>query len=270
MSRSLDTARFRACLCAAITCLFTAAHAAGAPHARTVPPGALDTATNAGMKLDLQPDTPDGARATPATESTDQPLGAMPKRSAGMFPPLAENITILREPRGETPLKTIPWYRNGLVSLTIVLAAIAAMALVAKRFLTPSQVSGATVLRVLCRIHVSPKQSIVLVQMGGRFAFVGVTPDRITPLHIVDDPNEAAALRSELRSARNLKNDTSFDRILDGQSQRMADHLEPAVKESVLHTDDMTRTREDLNGLLHKLRSFSRRPNPTTPCAKNA
>lgn len=171
-----------------------------------------------------------------------------------------EDILIRRtKPRAVDRTTTTPWYRNGLVSLFVVLVVIVGAALLAKRVLVPSQAAAADVLRVLCRTHLSPKQSIALVQMGGRFAFIGVTPERITNLRVVEDPEEAAALRVQLRVDRIKRNGDRFQEMLTVQSESITDHLEPELGTAAVRHEQMTRTRDDVDGLLQKLRSYSRK-----------
>ncbi len=151
-----------------------------------------------------------------------------------------------------------PWYRDGLVSLFVVLASIVGLAWAAKRYLTPSQGASEDILRVLCKTHLSPKQSIALVQIGGRFAFVGVTPDRITNLRIVEDAEEAAALRVQLRLDRIDKEGGAFREALTHHSTDIANHLEPSLPPTPDRRAQLAHTRDDLRGLLRKLQTYTR------------
>ena len=207
------------------------------------------TATNAGLTLE-----PESLRThpelSPRTPRDRSPGLASASRLAG------ENITIPRKAKQNAASSTpTPWYRNGLVSLGVVLVAIVGVGMLARRFLMRSQVSGAELMRVLSRTYLSPKQSIVLVQMGGRFAFLGVTPDRISTLRVVEDEEEAGALRSELRVKRIQENQTAFAELLTDEEGRVGNHLEPALAAGPNRSTQVSKTRGELKGLLEKLRS---------------
>ncbi|MEE9293422.1 MAG: flagellar biosynthetic protein FliO [Phycisphaerae bacterium] len=143
----------------------------------------------------------------------------------------------------------------------MVLAVIAGAGILARRFLTRSQAGGADLVRVLSRTYLSPKQSVALVQLGGRFAFLGVTPDRISTLRIVEDAEEAGALRSELRVRRLNADRAGFDELLTAEAHgfksagRVDEHLEPALQTGPGRSAQMSKTRDELKGLLDKLRT---------------
>lgn len=196
---------------------------------------------NEGLALETQPPSPLDAGAPGAeSENAANPI---------------EQSTIPRIVRKSPSESATPWYRGGLVSLAVVLTVIGGVACLARRYLTPTQVGGGDVLRVLCRAHLSPKQSIALVQMGGRFAFVGVTSEHITPLRVVEDAQEAATIRTELRLRKREKEAAEFGAILNDESQRTAERVEPAMTPTG-ETEQVARTREDLKGLLENLKAY--------------
>lgn len=89
-----------------------------------------------------------------------------------------------------------PWYRNGLFALGAVLTLIFVVVAVIKRYVPAVRAMSGGALKVISRVHLSPKQSVALVQVGPRLILIGVTQDRLTPLGEISDPQEVFDLRS--------------------------------------------------------------------------
>jgi flagellar protein FliO/FliZ len=81
------------------------------------------------------------------------------------------------------------------VPLLAVLALIAAAAWVVRKYMPARRlISGSGVMEIVARLPLSGRQSLVLVKLGGRLVLVGVTPERIGTVCIVDDPEQVAML----------------------------------------------------------------------------
>ncbi len=79
-------------------------------------------------------------------------------------------------------------------------------------------VFGGGPLKIVTKMHVSAKQSIVLVKMGRRFVLVGVTPNSMTPLSEITDPEEAKRLTEDLAAGQDGHGSKSFRAAL-GEAQ---------------------------------------------------
>lgn len=175
-------------------------------------------------------------------------------------PPVTrENILIRRG--GQTQeagalSSDLPWYRSGLASLGLVLAMITVVAMAIKRVAKTSRGGGGSVLQVLTRTHLSPKQSIAVVQMGGRLVFVGITPEQINMLRIVEDREEAALLRGQLRIDDAQLGGMAFDKHLSREAKELADGLDIGVEASCGTPNQQSGTKEDIRRLLDRLRDF--------------
>ena len=110
-----------------------------------------------------------------------------------------------------------PWYRSVLGSLAIVLLAMGAVYWFLKRWLPGTRLSESQVLRVVARTTLSPKHGVALVQLGRRFVMVGTSPDSVTVLSEITDPEEVAdlAARTGLGSARR---GTGFEDLLSKEA----------------------------------------------------
>ena len=111
--------------------------------------------------------------------------------------------------------------RVGTLSLIwpmlIVVGAIVTLAMMVKRW-SPGRRGGKarSGLQILNRQYLSNKQSLCLIRLGRRVVFLGVTPERISTLAQVDDPEEVASLVGTIE--RNTP--SSFTAMLSGFAAR--------------------------------------------------
>lgn len=178
------------------------------------------------------------------------------------------------------PPKFLSFSVGDMLPLMAVLAVIVVMAIVLKRY-TPARrmLGGGGAVEVVARTAISSKQTLVLVKMGPKLILVGVSPERMSTLSVVDDPEQVALLMGEVASARpdsmtrvfaesiaaerkqyDMEEDErparraaapqgrsprSRYRIADGQPTRSADE------------QTLTETGGQVRGLLEKLRKMS-------------
>ena len=151
-------------------------------------------------------------------------------------------------------IQPAPWYRSGLMSLVVVLAAIAGLVLLVRRLVPSMRRMTGDVVEILGRNHLSPKQSLALVRIGRRLLLVGVTPERLNTLCEIDEPQEVADLLS--RAARRLNKGESFDEALSG-AEAGFDRSAPRVSELTSGPSaQLQRATGQLQGLLGRLRSM--------------
>ena len=179
--------------------------------------------------------------------------GAPPARTAAVDEPtLPPALSAGRMPAPLQRLTDIPWYRSGLVSLAVVLAVIAAVTLLIRRVVPSVRAMSGGAIEILGRNHLAPKQSLTLVRVGRRLVLVGVTPDRISTLCVIDDPHEVA----ELAGAAFAKGKPGFNRALD---EAATDFGGPDAELGALAgtpTAHLAQAKGQLQGLMARLRSL--------------
>lgn len=104
--------------------------------------------------------------------------------------------------------------------LLAVLALIAVAAWAVKRFMPARRlVTGAGVMEIVARLPVTGKQSLVLVKLGGRLILVGVSPERMNTVCMVDDPEQVALLIGRVASYARGGQQGEFDGSLEHESE---------------------------------------------------
>jgi flagellar biosynthetic protein FliO len=146
-----------------------------------------------------------------------------------------------------------------MVSLFIVLAAVAGVALLVRR-LVPSvrAMSGGTI-EVLGRNHLSPKQSLALVRVGRRVLLIGVTAERLSMLCEIDDADEVADLLVRSSGRQSVSGETDgagFDRVLDDAAAGFADRATEPTELVHGSSGRLVQLRGELRGLLGRLKAL--------------
>jgi flagellar protein FliO/FliZ len=149
-------------------------------------------------------------------------------------------------------LSDVPWYRSGLVSLAVVLGVIVVVTLLIRRLLPSVRAMSSGAIEILGRNHLAPKQSLTLVRVGRRIVLVGVTPDRISTLCVIDNPHEVA----ELAGAVSAKGKSGFEKVLGEAATAFGG---PDTELGVLAGGPSARLAQakgELQGLMARLRSL--------------
>jgi flagellar biogenesis protein FliO len=145
------------------------------------------------------------------------------------------------------------------LSLGAVLTLILGLFLAGRRFLPRSafrQNGGGGAVQVLARTPITPKQRIVLVQVGRRILVVADAGPNLTTLCEITDADEAAALIAQLQSERG---GGSFSAALNNAMERFRSAQAPRndapAREPRLDLDSM---RQELEGLARRVRGMAR------------
>ncbi len=210
---------------------------------------------NVAMALEAVSPPTEPPEQSAASEPQSRAMASELKESAG----IDERIPIQRSALKATGSPAAAsWHRSGLIPLLTVLTAIAVAVWLAKRLLKGGHTPRGDVLQVMARTHLSPKQSIALVQMGGRLVFVGITPGHITGLRVVADHDEAAWLRGRLRAGATRAEQAEFDRLLNTEGVSLSEALESQAEAQIEPVQRMMETRRNLRGLLDQLKSHQK------------
>ena len=204
-----------------------------------------------------------------AAAQTTQPLAQPPAASAAVTEPAPQQQLIRRDaatgaaagdPAGPSASRVA-------LSLGAVLALIVGLFLVGRRFLPRGALAkhgggGGGAVQVLARTAISPKQRIVLLQVGRRILVVGDGGAGLATLCEITDADEAAALIGQLQSE---KGGGSFGAALNGAMERFraaeASRREPVREPSSSSREphpDLDSMRQELEGLARRVRGMAR------------
>jgi len=160
---------------------------------------------------------------------------------------------------GNTNQGMSPWRTFG--SLLIVLALIIAVTYIFRRLalggrggLAPSGVE------VLARNSINPKQSLCLVKLGPRVLLLGLSPNQMTALHTIEDPDEVAEVVGGLEKNRPQSITNTFGKLLHRESQSYDE--EDADQDESNMPDDQSQqwyqAKGELTSLLDKVKGLAR------------
>ena len=143
-------------------------------------------------------------------------------------------------------------------SLAAVLGLIVLMYWGTRRMLPQSALGGSSgVIRVLARTHLSPKQKILLIQVGRRVLVVADGGSgQLNTLCQIDDPDEAAALIGQVHGETIETSGRSFASLFGQARQRIRGSA--ASTAAVEEVDELASAREQLDGLMQQVRGITR------------
>lgn len=158
--------------------------------------------------------------------------------------------------------QALPWYRGAVISLAVVLAVIAGLALLLRRLLPSFRPGSGGLVEVVGRSHLSPKQSLNLVRVGRRLVLVGATPERMSALCEIDDPREVMEILARVPSSSGLGGGR-FEEVLT-EAGREFDEPDEAPGEvgkmpSAARLDE---AKGRVQGLLARLKTMQRQVDP--------
>lgn len=140
---------------------------------------------------------------------------------------------------------------KGLGALAFVLAVVAIAFWAVRRWVPSVRRAEGGVMKIAGRISLTPKHHVALVQVAGRFLLVGVSPDGLSTLSEISDPDEVAELVRRI-GAGSAPGVQAFDEQL---LREVGEYGAPSAERS---TEPVRATagREPLTDLLRKLRKL--------------
>jgi len=154
-----------------------------------------------------------------------------------------------------------------VLSLILVLVLIVLAAWLYRRFAMGSR-SGRinSAIEIITRTTISSKQSVCLVRLDRRLVLVGLSPNHMTSLLVLDDPEDIGRLMGlvEKQSPHSISN--SFDKLFHRQARDYnlsSDVTEEELDTQVFDYQDQTSgqwsyARRELSGLLNKVKGLAR------------
>jgi flagellar biosynthetic protein FliO len=172
--------------------------------------------------------------------------------------------TVRAETAGAQAASSAGWltWMRSLGPLVVVLLVIVGLAALAKRF-APQRLraglTGAGAIEVLARQYLSPKQSVAMLKVGRRIVLVGMSPDRLTHLETIHDPDEVAELVGRTASHRSDSLTSTFQHEVLQQASAYDPNADSGDAEdrSASRAAAYAGTREQLRGLLQRMRSLT-------------
>ncbi len=186
-------------------------------------PGVGAGAREAPMADEAQgPASPAGASTQPAAAVGSQEDKRVLQRRGGSSRTveLSGDAQAVRAPER----RASSWPFAEALPLVLVLALIAGIALVVKRYMPVNRMlAGGGALDVVARLPLSGKQSLMLVKMGPKLVLVGVSPEQMASLAVVDDPEQIAAIVGQIASRRSDSISRSFVDALGDETKAYAE-----------------------------------------------
>jgi flagellar biosynthetic protein FliO len=168
------------------------------------------------------------------------------------------------------PLDFPPSFWRPFLSLLAVLALIVLCAWLFRRFFPGSQ-HGRTnsAIEIIARSAISPKQSVCLVRLGRRLLLVGLSPNHMANLSVVNDPEEIALIMGEMEKQMPNSISKTFDKLFHREARQYDDplgrteqSLQDGDTEVLEYEQDEPRqwrhTRHELSSLLSKVKGLAR------------
>ena len=111
-----------------------------------------------------------------------------------------------------------------------------------------------TLMEVVGRTPLSPRQSLYLVRIGPRLVLLGAAQDAVRALDVIDDPDLVARLLGQAASQRGDSSTAAFRQTLEEQAQGYDEQDD--MDETVLPDGGrISSVKEQLAGALKRLRS---------------
>lgn len=122
---------------------------------------------------------------------------------------------------------------------------------------TSAAVSSSSVVQVLTRVAVAPRNHVVLLRVGGRILVVSDSPSGMRTLSQIDAPEEVADILTAVSSAKSNSVTAGFGQMLTS----LGSSYEPQATAAEAGTDEnefrIDRARDNVSGLLGKLRNLT-------------
>jgi len=154
-----------------------------------------------------------------------------------------------------------------LTSLLLVLALIVVTAYLLRRFLPGSRRLGrSSAVEILSRSVINPRQSLCLVRLGNKLLLVGLSPNHMSPLASINDPEEIAQISGLLEkdSVNSISN--TFGRLFHKESQGYDMDIEEKIAQpdrsgpeaDANEQSNWREARGELSELLSKVKGLAR------------
>lgn len=227
--------------------------------------GSFSLLTGAGETGQPAEATPSDANAvvnpTHAT-AADSTLSGVKDPAAGVN----ESETIRRAPKrsagktgatGASPAGARDLFKM-LQPAGLVLLAIGVLTFVARRWLPQARqaAGGGAAIQILARQHLSGKQSLCLVRLGRGLVLVGVTPDRISTVAQIQDPDDVAEVVARIEQTRGRSFTQTMTRFA-GREADPVDTADDADAEPIVRGGGLDSSQERIREMVRRVRAMT-------------
>ncbi|MBN2212159.1 MAG: FliO/MopB family protein [Sedimentisphaerales bacterium] len=220
---------------------------------------AKGSVSGAAAPVDDKPVVLSGAANVAAIEKTEQRI--IERSSA-----VGEQKRLASPPRNDKASSFSGW--RTILALIAVLGLIGLATLGARRLLLKSRkIGGGKLVDVIARTTIGSRQSLCLVRLADRLLLVGLSPNHMAALDVIDDPETVARLMGDVARQSSDSISAGFGNIFQQESQQfnLTDN-EPVADEtyakdanpSLMADSGWRRARGELSGLLNKVKGLSR------------
>ena len=238
-------------------------------HVRTVTLIALMTAALCAQVSDAQTSRP--SRATGAAAAEAAPARSGSGSTETITRRRAETATATTRPAAAKVTAGGFDTTRVVLSLALVLGLIFVLRWASQRLFGKTVAGRASrAVQVLSRNVISPKQQLLVVQVGRRLVVVGDSGQQMNPLCEITDPDEITALVGQLHEEKRESTGNPFGALFGRAGTAFEREDEPQRSVDVADEDDegqsngstgpssVQDTRDELSGLMDKVRVMSR------------
>ena len=153
-----------------------------------------------------------------------------------------------------------------LLSLIAVLILVVAGAVLLRRY---GRISGrigtANGTEILLKSSINARQSLCLMKVGSRVLVLGLSPNHMAALDVIDDPDEVAMITGHLESTSPRSISDSFRKLFQKESEHFEDESKEKLKKinsapsyRYRDSEQVDQARRELTGLLDKVKGLGR------------
>jgi len=141
----------------------------------------------------------------------------------------------------------------------LVLLAIGVLAFVARRWLPQARqaAGGGAAIQVLARQHLSAKQSLCLVRLGRGLVLVGVTPDQISTVAQIQDPEETAEVVARIERTRGRSFTQTMTRFAGREAEPLDAADDAADVEPIVRGGDLGSSPDRIREMVRRVRALA-------------
>lgn len=150
------------------------------------------------------------------------------------------------------------WLLNTLAALGVTIGLMLVLrALVLRSTGRSTSKVNASVVEVLSRTTLAPRNQVMLLRVGQRVLVVSESTNGVQLLADIHEPEEVAALLTTVNAGRPGSQSKNFDQVFRSLSEQYQDEQQVAQDDGDEAEQAFDRTRDRVSGLLAKLRASS-------------
>ena len=153
-----------------------------------------------------------------------------------------------------------PWLLRTVTALGAVIGLLLLLRLAYTKITGRTLATGHShAVHVLARVAVAPRSHILLVQLGQRILVVGESAGGLNALATIDEPDEVSGLLRTVAGDQSGSITRSFSQLLDRFNSQYPENERPEADRFAVAEHATGRARDQVSGLLSRLRSLAGR-----------